>query len=103
MEEKLLNIIEHYGVLPQLKYFQSEVFELNESIINAENYNPQVQDTLYKINSNVQENVKHIAEEIADVMVMLEQFKLYYGISSKEITDIFWSKVDRQLDRIANE
>ena len=34
---------------------------------------------------------------------MLEQFKLYYGITSEEITKIFWSKVDRQLGRIENE
>ena len=103
MEEKLLKIINHYGVLPQLKYFQSEIFELNESIINAENYNPNAQDTWYKINSNVQENVKHIAEEIADVTVMLLQFKEYYHIDSKEIMDIMNKKIDRQLDRIANE
>lgn len=103
MEEKLLKIINEYGVLPQLKYFQSEVFELNESIINAENYNPQVQDTLYKINCNVQENVKHITEEIADVTVMLLQFKEYYHIDGKEILDIMNKKIDRQLDRIANE
>ena len=32
MNEKLLKIINHYGVMPQLKYFQSEVFELNEAI-----------------------------------------------------------------------
>lgn len=31
MKEDLLKIIEHYGVMPQLKYFQSEVFELNEA------------------------------------------------------------------------
>ena len=91
MEEKLLKIINHYGMLPQLKYFQSEVFELNEAIINAEN------------EYNMLKNIGNIAEEIADVMVMLEQFKLYYGISSEEITKIFWSKVDRQLGRIENE
>ena len=34
--DKLLEIINHYGVLPQLKYFQSEVFELNEAILNYE-------------------------------------------------------------------
>ena len=33
-KEKLLKIINHYGVIPQLKYFQSEVFELNETIID---------------------------------------------------------------------
>ena len=36
MEGKLLKIINHYGVIPQLKYFQSEVFELNEAIIEYE-------------------------------------------------------------------
>ena len=36
MKENLLKIINHYGVMPQLKYFQSEVFELNESIFEKE-------------------------------------------------------------------
>lgn len=36
MEDKLLKIINHYGILPQLKYFQSEVFELNEAVITHE-------------------------------------------------------------------
>lgn len=36
MKNDLLKIINHYGVIPQLKYFQSEVFELNEAIISAE-------------------------------------------------------------------
>ena len=98
MEDKLLKIINHYGVMPQLKYFQSEVFELNEAIINRElhwNYDTGI--------PNIKPFDEHIAEEIADVMVMLEQFKLYYGITSEEITKIFWSKVDRQIERIKNE
>ena len=74
MEEKLLKIINHYGVLPQLKYFQSEVFELNEAIIKYEDYYYENYDEgIGKI-----EWVKwreHIAEEIADVEVMLLQLK----------------------------
>ena len=98
MEEKLLQIINHYGVMPQLKYFQSEVFELNEAIINFE------RDTRFVPKEDKPcTSQEHIAEEIADVMVMLEQFKLYYGITSEEITKIFWNKVDRQLERIENE
>lgn len=94
MEEKLLKIINTYGVIPQLKYFQSEIFELNEAIIGYEND--------YE-GFNLGNDTNHIAEEIADVMVMLEQFKLYYGISSEEVTNIFWSKVDRQINRIEND
>ena len=96
MKEDVLKIINHYGVLHQLKYFQSEVFELNEAIINYE-YDCLEYD---EIERNLK---KHIAEEMADVMVMLEQFKNYYGISSEEITRIFWGKVYRQLDRIEKE
>jgi NTP pyrophosphatase (non-canonical NTP hydrolase) len=98
MKEDLLKIINHYGVMPQLKYFQSEVFELNEAIINRElhwNYDTEIQD--------IKPLDEHITEEIADVMVMIEQFRHYYNISSEEVTNIFWSKVNRQLDRINNE
>jgi NTP pyrophosphatase (non-canonical NTP hydrolase) len=100
MEDKLLKIINHYGVLPQLKYFQSEVFELNEAILDFE-FSKDNFPKQHEIAKDVA--LKHIAEEIADVMVMLEQFKLYYDISSEEITNIFQGKVDRQLDRIKKE
>jgi hypothetical protein len=33
-------------------------------------------------------------------MLLLEQFKIYYGITSEEITNLFWSKVARTLKRI---
>lgn len=33
MNEKLRKIINHYGMDKQLKYFQSEVFELNEDCL----------------------------------------------------------------------
>lgn len=91
MEEKLLEIINHYEVLPQLKYFQSEVFELNEAIIRAENKYEPIQD------------IEHIAEEIADVEVMLLQLKEYYHIDGNDILKIMNEKIDRQLERIKNE
>ena len=91
MQENLLKIINHYGVLPQLKYFQSEVFELNEAIIKAENSFEPIQD------------IDHIAEEIADVTCMLKQFQYYYDISDEEIEEVMKYKVERQLKRIINE
>ena len=97
MKEDLLKIINNYGVMPQLKYFQSEVFELNEAIIKYENYR--------KTNAEfIREHyIDHIKEEIADVMVMLKQFQYYYGIEDKEIEDIMKFKIERQLSRIAKE
>ena len=89
--DKLTEIINHYGILPQLKYFQSEVFELNEAIITGE---------LKDLDNKA---VQHIAEEIADCYVMLEQFRLYYDIDLEEVYKVGRYKIDRQLERIKNE
>ena len=98
MNEKLRNIINHYGLNKQLKYFQSEVFELNEAIIKRRNTGilesvvdgiasafAQVLNTEHKDYSK-----EHIKEEIADVMVMLKQFQLYYNISTDEIKQVMY-------------
>ena len=91
MNNKLKKIIEHYGVTHQLKYFQSEVYELTEAILWNE------------LTPYSHEDTDHIAEEIADVMVMLKQFQLYFDIGDKEIKDIMEFKIDRQIERINNE
>lgn len=77
-DKDLLKIINHYRVLPQLKYFQSEVFELNEAIINYEQEQnlKEILD-IKVIDSNISKK-QHITEEISDVLVMLSQFPLYY-------------------------
>lgn len=102
MKEDLLKIIEHYKVNNQLRKFNEECFELTEVIFQ------------YKSQKEACENVgcsrihvdkckEHIAEEIADVMVMLKQFQYYYNIQDEEIEKIMKYKVDRQLERIKNE
>lgn len=98
--DKLLKIINHYGVKPQLKHFQSEVFELNEAIVTHE------------LKSSVEYEIplteiigtkEHIAEEIADCYVMIEQFRLYYDISLEQLKEIGEYKINRQIERIENE
>lgn len=91
MEEKLKTIINTYGVTDQLKYFQSEVYELTEAIL----WDYLTPETWH--------DKEHIAEEIADVMVMLKQFQLYYCIKDEEIKDIMEFKIDRQIGRIEKE
>lgn len=97
MKEDLLKIINHYGVMPQLKYFQSEVFELNESIIDYQYVE------LYKNSPAEKAGKEHIAEEIADVVVMLKQFQYYYGIEDEQIEEVMRYKINRQLERLNNE
>ena len=100
MKEDLLKIINHYGVMPQLKYFQSEVFELNEAITKYEAIEDWSSEGYF---IDVVPNKEHITEEIADVMVMLKQFQLYYGIDSEEIKSTMIFKINRQLERMEEE
>lgn len=107
MKNNLLKIINHYGLLKQLKYFQSEVFELNEAIIRFEQFKYDVA-TANKYSydeymEKVVEHISHIAEEIADCYVMLEQFRQYYDISNKNLEKIMRYKIERQLERIEED
>lgn len=103
MDKDLLKIIEHYGILSQLKYFQSEAFELNEAIIEYEDRKNISDFNLNVFKVTAMPVKQHIIEEIADVMVMLMQFKEYYHIDEKEIMKIMREKIDRQLGRTENE
>lgn len=93
MSEDLLKIINHYGVNAQQRQLAEEVFELQEAITQYED--PRI--------PKIYRNTVHIAEEIADVMVMLYQFKNYYDIHYDTIYEFMQNKVKRQLERIKNE
>lgn len=108
-------IINHYGLNKQLKHFQSEVFELNEAILNYEKDSiVDIVDKLYRDvsillsgNKNLPQlkdhRREHVIEEIADVMVMLKQIQLYYNIKTEDIKEVMTYKIDRQIERIENE
>lgn len=93
MREDLLKIIKHYGVNAQQRQFAEEIFELQEAITAYEND----YEGLYTYGT------EHIAEEIADVLVLLNQFKAYYNISDTTLLVFMKGKIDRQLERIKNE
>ena len=88
MDEKLLKIIEHYGVNAQQRKLQEEVFELQEAI------------TLFEYGKGFRWGV---IEELADVFVLLNQIGTYYHIEEEEIINVFNKKVDRTLKRIEKE
>lgn len=104
MKDKLLKIINHYGIDKQLKYIHSEYFELDEAIINMQIKKREMEGKILEVVEPVLDTYrKHIAEEIADCLVMLKQFQYNYGITDKEIEDILNYKIDRQLERIEKE
>lgn len=98
MKENLLEIINHYGINNQLKYIHSEYFELDEAIIQYEQARRFISNVI-----ELRLTKEHIAEELADIMVMLRQFQYYYDIEDSEIEKIMVEKIDRQLKRIEEE
>lgn len=95
MKEDLLKIINTYGVNAQQRKLSEEVFELQEAITTYEN------EPLNFLGAG---NKEHIAEEIADVLNLIEQFMYYYDIDfDKQVLEIKHQKVARQLERIENE
>lgn len=99
MKENLLKIINHYGVNAQQRQLAEEVFELQEAITKTEDVYEKT--VLFKdYLSNLKTN---IAEEIADVTVIISQFIHYYGLDDEEIYKIADYKIKRQLERIKNE
>lgn len=96
MKSKLLKIIKHYGIDNQLRKFNEENFELIEAIIKM--IYPKFTGYMY-----IDELKQNIKEEIADNLVLLSQFILYYDINLDEIEEIFKYKVDRQIKRMEKE
>lgn len=80
MNDKLFKIFSHFGYRKQLRKFNEECYELTEAMLDNER--------------------EHIKEEIADVQVLLNQFKELYKIHDDEIVEIMEQKIERTLERI---
>ena len=84
MKEDVLKIINHYGVDNQKRKFSEETNELRDAIVEYETLKE------YVGGAKLKQIKEHIIEELADVMVMVEQFKLYYStvflfVNSKKV------------------
>ena len=80
---KEIEIINHYGYKHQIRKLAEEQYELIEALC--------------------EEDKEHITEEIADCLVLINQFKAYYGIKDKDIQKVYDYKLLRQERRIADE
>ena len=96
MEDYFLKIIEHFGVNNQQRKLQEEIFELQEAIIeykyDENKIYPEVEECLKK----------HILEEMADVFILLGQFKSFFDVSDEELEKTILKKINRTLDRIGS-
>lgn len=109
MKEKLLRIVNYYGIRKQIKYFMTEVYELIEAVVEMEEAKKDPLSCVIRtVNMAFNPNYKdwrknHISEEIGDCYVMIEQVRQYYGITNEELKEIIKSKIDRQILRIEKE
>ena len=102
-DERIKTIFDHYKEDSQLEKSVEELDELKEAIdalleLNKLTHSKKI--AFYR--SNRECFVDHIAEEIADVKIMLDQ--LEYGLKIEQRTaDWREMKLNRQLERIRNE
>lgn len=88
--EKIKCVAYHYGMAHQSKKAIEEMAELTQAlckISDAPACDPKVPSLL-----------DSVIDEIADVCVLMEQMKLFYG--PKEVEDRIDFKIDRQIERI---
>ena len=88
LEDKEKAIVDNYGLMEQLKYWFTEIAELTIAI------------TKYRYGVGSKEEVK---DEIADVDMMLNQFRVALEILKKDVEEVKEFKADRQLKRIELE
>lgn len=81
---KLKEVIEHYGKDAQIEKTIEELNELKEALYDGS-------------------PVSHIAEEIADVQIMIDQLKVIFNISDDQIRDIQNYKITRTMLRMREE
>lgn len=98
MEEELLKIIEHFGVNIQQRKLAEEAFELNEAIFQYEEQKRVCEEFCSRLHCDKER--EHIAEEIADVCVILRQFMEFYNITQDEISERMANKIKRTFERI---
>lgn len=81
----LLKIFKHYGYETQLRKLNEENYELLQALIE---------------NNNVIIDEEQIMEEIADVLVVIQQFIAFFDLDIEKIKKIENFKVRRTLLRI---
>ncbi len=102
---KVKRIIEYYQPRHQLKKLSEEVYELQEAVLDLWNIELRTQyDEDVAGGALLKKMYKeHLEEEFADVLVLLEQFKVYYDLDYSVVLNVMKRKVDRQSERINKE
>lgn len=97
MEDKLFEIITHFGIENQQRKLMEEIFELQSAITTHE----MALSNEYEIPlTYIVGTQEHIIEELGDVLVLLKQIIAYYDITERQLEETINKKVDRTIQRI---
>jgi len=95
--ENNIKIVEYYGVKAQIPVWIEEMSELTKALCKwSRKYDELEGDITGELLSNIQ-------EEIADVIICLDQLKYTIQFTEDELMEEYKYKVDRQLQRIEND
>ena len=83
--------LSHYGKDEQMRIAQEECAEL----ISALSKYHRVETFQAYDKRKLQRAINHVAEEIADVQIMLDQLQLMFGFTKKQLDEIRASKIER--------
>ena len=98
-EQKIQYIADHYGYEPQSRQLIEELSELIQAVCK---HHRAYEDRPISVSCDCPER-DSIAEEMADVCIMIWQLCHLLGISNERINQISEKKLDRQIERIKNE
>lgn len=87
-KEQLQEIVNHYGADHQKDKLFEEMAELQKEVCKEK---------------DGKGDIPHIAEELADVYVMLQQMQLIYGITDEKVEMEAQKKIEITLDVIEGE
>ena len=100
--EAIRKIADHYGFHAQSRQLAEECAELTVAVNKYYRKCDKLTFTPRE-HLDIQHCVSNIAEEIADVSIMLEQMKYLLNISNDDINKVIDRKLNRQLERIKKE
>lgn len=101
-ENEIEEIANYYGLENQTRQLIEEMAELT---VAMNKYHRLHNETCKEIQDRLKEEIllMNIAEEIADVQIMLEQVKFLLGMTCGDIEFIQKKKIKRQLERMEKE
>ena len=112
IDKDLRKTIAHFGYDSQIKKLNEECFEVidaSKELMNFMTYSPKdalamlVDGKRYTLEAYEKKLERHLTEEIADVLNVLRQIQLYFGISDSKVDRYRLSKNERTINQIKKD